>query len=50
VSFRTDPFDAATDAPTIFQAFEEQLGLRLESEDGPLEVVVVDNVTLPSPN
>lgn len=49
-SFRVDPFDTTTDAPTVFQAFEEELGLTLDAQDGPFEAVVVDNITPPSPN
>jgi uncharacterized protein (TIGR03435 family) len=37
--------DAASDpAPDLFRAFESQLGLKLESKKGPVEVLVVDRV------
>jgi bla regulator protein blaR1 len=36
--------------PSIFAALEEQLGLRLESQKGTEEVLVIDHVEKPSPN
>jgi uncharacterized protein (TIGR03435 family) len=37
--------DAASDPePTLFEAFEKQLGLRFEAKKGPVEVLVVDKV------
>lgn len=41
----TDP-----DLPALSTALEEQLGLRLESRRGPLEVLVIDSVQQPTPN
>ena len=37
-------------APSIFDTMEDQLGLKLESGKGPVEVLVVDSVQKPSAN
>ena len=36
--------------PATFAAIEEQLGLRLEPQTGPVDVLVVDHVERPAPN
>ena len=41
---------AAQDPPSIFTAVREQLGLRLESGRGPVDFVVIDRVSRPTPD
>jgi uncharacterized protein (TIGR03435 family) len=51
--FQTDgPKPAPSDAtgPTIFTALQEQLGLKLESQKGPVDMFVIDHVEKPSEN
>jgi bla regulator protein BlaR1 len=42
------PATAATDAPSIFTALDEQLGLRLEPGRGPVDVLVIESVARPA--
>jgi uncharacterized protein (TIGR03435 family) len=41
---------AASDGPSLFSALQEQLGLKLESSRGPVDVLVVEHVARPSPD
>jgi len=42
--------DSTDDGPSIFTAIREQLGLRLKSGRGAVEVVVIDDVQVPTAN
>ena len=41
---------AADPVPSIFTAVQEQLGLKLESAKGPVEVIVIESVQKPTEN
>lgn len=55
VDLKWNPDEAATitgtdTAPSIFTAIQEQLGLKLESARGPVDVLVIDSVSKPTEN
>jgi uncharacterized protein (TIGR03435 family) len=45
-----EPPPADPNAPSLFTALREQLGLKLESTKGPVDVLVIDNVSRPAPD
>lgn len=47
---RWNPDPADPQGPSIFAALEEQLGLKLVAQIGPVEVLVIDSVSEPSAN
>ena len=49
LTYASDPLapDAGT-APDIFHAVQQQLGLKLESTNAPVDVIVIDHVEKPS--
>jgi uncharacterized protein (TIGR03435 family) len=40
----------SSEGPTVFEAVQRQLGLKLEAGKGPVAVVVIDHVEKPSVN
>ena len=48
---RAEPSSAAdSNGPSIFTALQEQLGLKLESQKGPVETIIIEGVERPSRN
>jgi uncharacterized protein (TIGR03435 family) len=54
LTLKWTPDDAAPASdpsePSIFTALQEQLGLKLEPQKGPVEVLVIDHIEMPSEN
>ena len=48
LEFSTDDADLLT--PSLYTALEDQLGLKLSSDKGPMEVLVIDQIERPSQN
>jgi len=46
----TDITPADAIGPSLFSAIQDQLGLKLESSKGPVEVLVIDKIEKPSQN
>ena len=49
-SLNADPAALSDDAPSIFTALQEQLGLKLLPEKTKVKIFVVDHIERPTPN
>jgi len=50
LNWRSDPLDESGDLPPLFNAIQEQLGLKIIDAKAPLEVLVIDHIERPSKN
>ena len=51
VKLNWDPGQTANmDGPSIFTALQEQLGLKLNAQKGPVEILIIDHAERPSGN
>jgi len=44
------PSDEESNDPPLFAAIQEQIGLKLSAEKGPVDILVIEHVEKPSPN
>jgi uncharacterized protein (TIGR03435 family) len=45
-----DPAHAESSGPSLFTAVKEQLGLKLEMQKRPVDVIIIDHIERPTPN
>jgi uncharacterized protein (TIGR03435 family) len=50
LTWTAEPVVSADGPPSVFEALQEQLGLKLAPTKAPVEVVVVDHIERPSAN
>jgi uncharacterized protein (TIGR03435 family) len=50
IDLEWSPDQTASDKPSIFTAVQEQLGLKLESTKGLVDVIVIDHAERPTPD